>query len=50
MPKMFECPYCGEEITASNDGRLIGRVKQHARDEHDTELEGEEIRDGIKNA
>lgn len=48
MAKMFTCPECGGELTADRETRLVEMVQEHAREEHDTELEEETIRDGIE--
>lgn len=48
MAKMFECPECGGELTASSQKVLIEKVQEHAKEEHDMELDEEDIRDGIE--
>lgn len=43
MAKEVTCPPCGEVIRADSDDELIAKVKQHARENHDTELTTEHI-------
>lgn len=48
MAKTYTCGVCGEEIAADMETRLVEMVQDHAREEHDMEMEAEDIRTGIE--
>lgn len=48
MAKQFTCDVCGETLTADRESRLVEKVQEHAQEEHDMELESEDIREGIE--
>lgn len=41
MNKVIQCP-CGYVIRADNDGDLVAKAQQHAKETHDMELTAEQ--------
>ena len=48
MAKEYTCDACGESLMADRESRLVEMVQNHAREEHDMELEAEDIRMDIE--
>ncbi len=48
MAVAFTCPVCGAEPVADRENELVDIVQSHAREEHEMELEEDEIRQGIE--
>ena len=44
MSMVVRCA-CGVEVRDQDDGELIRRVQEHAREAHDLELSDEQVRD-----
>jgi predicted small metal-binding protein len=45
--RTIECDICGEPITASDDEELVGRLKDHLSEEHDSSPDEDEIQQTI---
>lgn len=43
MAKEVTCPPCGEVIRAESDDELVSKVQQHAKEQHETDLDREHI-------
>jgi predicted small metal-binding protein len=43
MSKQRVCPPCGTVLTAETDDELVAAVQEHARTEHNAEVEREHI-------
>lgn len=48
MAKTFTCDVCGEEFMEDRESVLVEKVQEHADEEHDMELDADDIRDGIE--
>jgi hypothetical protein len=49
VEKLIECP-CGAVLRDTDEGALIARAQQHARETHDMELTGEQAADMVRPA
>ena len=45
--RVVECDVCGETISAADDEELVGRVKDHLLEEHDSSPDSDEIQQTI---
>jgi predicted small metal-binding protein len=45
--RTIECDICGEPITASDDEELVGRLKDHLSEEHESSPGDDEVRQTI---
>ncbi len=41
--RVIECNECGEPLQAANDAELVRAVSAHMTDEHDADVDAEEI-------
>jgi predicted small metal-binding protein len=48
MAKQYTCEECGETLMADRASTLVEDVQKHAEEEHDMDLEAEDIREGIE--
>ncbi|MFC7175603.1 hypothetical protein [Halosegnis marinus] len=46
MAHQFECDSCAFMVRSENDGELVGMVRDHADEYHDTELSRGDIEQG----
>jgi|GEM_PF-1865747 len=47
MAKEYTCGTCKETFMGDRESVLVEQVKSHAKEEHNTDLEEQEIRQGI---
>ena len=47
MAKQYNCDVCGETLMADRASMLVEDVQKHAEEEHDVELEVENIREDM---
>jgi len=47
MAKEYTCGICNETFMGDRESVLVEEVQSHAQVEHETELEEQEIREGI---
>jgi hypothetical protein len=45
--RTIECDICGEPITAADDEELVGRLKEHLFEEHDSSPDEDELQQTI---
>jgi predicted small metal-binding protein len=45
--RTIECDICGEPITAADDEELVGRLKDHLSEEHDSSPDTDELQQTI---
>lgn len=50
MAKELTCPPCGQVITGQNDGDLVAKVQQHAKEQYDLDLDREHILESARAA
>lgn len=48
MAKQYTCDECEETLTADRSSRLVEKAQEHASEEHDTDLEADDIRERIE--
>jgi predicted small metal-binding protein len=48
MAKQYTCDACGETLMADRASALVEKVQKHGEEEHNMDLEAEDIREGIE--
>ena len=48
--RVIECNFCGEVVSASNEGDLVGALKRHFEAQHsDVDMDEGQLRDMVAN-
>lgn len=48
MAKQYTCEACNETLTEDRESILVEKVQEHAKEEHNMEMEAKNIREDIK--